>query len=133
MADKGTFAAKEDRVHTEPVRAESLMSDREHAAVPGMEAARGDGPFDRGLGVAQLIQLLAGDDSVLSRRQAGQFVMSSQFSSHTETKDERGSSSPPSTETSSQKRPHSAGKCELDRAVAGRGPGEGRGNICSLG
>src|ERR1700729_3372872 len=114
MADEGTFAAKEDRGHAEPVRAEPLMSDREHAAVPCMEAARGDGPFDRGFGVAQFVQLPASDDSVLSGRQPGHLVMSSQFSSHTETKRVRGSGSPPSAGASSQKRPHCAGKCELD-------------------
>ena len=127
------MATEEKRSHAEPVRAEPLMSHGKNAPMQCVEAARRDGSFDRGLGVAQFVQLLAGDDSVLSRCQAGQLVMDSQFSVHARTKGARASDSPPSPKVSSQKRPHSAGKCELVCRRGRLGPGEGWGNICSLG
>ena len=71
------------------------MSDREDPSVPSVEPAGFHGTLDRVIRVAQIVQLVARNDAVLSSRQGGQPVVISRFLSHGKPKGKRGASSPP--------------------------------------
>ncbi len=133
VADQRSSAAEEGCRHAEPVRAQVVMADREDAAVPGMQAPDRDHPVDGVPRVAEVVQLLAGDDPVLLCRQHRHPVMTSKLISHAGSRAGRLRIDPPS-------RPRTRGKTRISRESANSGgagtslgSGERRGNICSPG